>query len=76
MPASSAYNYVTANPTASLSTVVDFVPVVGNLNAGIESVTGRRLEPWERAVPGGAILGGTAVKGASLRRIQIMLDIW
>ncbi|WP_369683866.1 RNase A-like domain-containing protein [Salipaludibacillus sp. LMS25] len=69
--ASSAYNYVTENPAASLSAVVDFVPVVGNLKAGIEAatgydpLTGRRLEPWERAVSGGAILGGAAVKGAS-----------
>ncbi|MCR6108678.1 hypothetical protein HXA34_20495 [Salipaludibacillus agaradhaerens] len=69
--ASSAYNYVTENPAASLSTIVDFVPVVGNLKAGIEAatgydpLTGRRLEPWERAVAGGAILGGAAVKGAS-----------
>ncbi|WP_369683819.1 pre-toxin TG domain-containing protein [Salipaludibacillus sp. LMS25] len=39
------------NAAASLYTVVDFVPVVGNLKAGIEAatgydpLTGRRLEP-------------------------------
>jgi hypothetical protein len=53
------------------SAVLDFIPVVGNIKAGVEAVigkdliTGRELEDWERALAGAAIMGGPVVKGAS-----------
>ncbi|MED4172384.1 T7SS effector LXG polymorphic toxin [Halalkalibacterium halodurans] len=53
------------------SAVLDFIPVVGNIKAGVEAVigkdliTGRELEDWERALAGAAIMGGPIVKGAS-----------
>ncbi|WP_342559048.1 pre-toxin TG domain-containing protein [Metasolibacillus sp. FSL K6-0083] len=53
-----------------LSIGVDFIPVVGNLKAGIEAVigidpiTGRKLSTAERAIAGAAIIGGPLVKGA------------
>ncbi|MED4164521.1 T7SS effector LXG polymorphic toxin [Halalkalibacterium halodurans] len=53
------------------SAVLDFIPVVGNIKAGVEAVigkdliTGRELEDWERALAGAAIIGGPVVKGAS-----------
>ncbi|WP_342559046.1 pre-toxin TG domain-containing protein [Metasolibacillus sp. FSL K6-0083] len=52
-----------------LSIGVDFIPVVGNLKAGIEAVigidpiTGRKLSTAERAIAGAAIIGGPLVKG-------------
>ncbi|WP_342472633.1 pre-toxin TG domain-containing protein [Metasolibacillus sp. FSL H7-0170] len=53
-----------------LSIGVDFIPIVGNLKAGIEAVigidpiTGRKLSTAERAIVGAAIIGGPLVKGA------------
>ncbi|WP_342472636.1 DNA/RNA non-specific endonuclease [Metasolibacillus sp. FSL H7-0170] len=53
-----------------LSIGVDFIPIVGNLKAGIEAVigidpiTGRKLSTAERAIAGAAIIGGPLVKGA------------
>ncbi|WP_342559067.1 DNA/RNA non-specific endonuclease [Metasolibacillus sp. FSL K6-0083] len=53
-----------------LSIGVDFIPVVGNLKAGIEAVIGidpiigRKLSTAERAIAGAAIIGGPLVKGA------------
>ncbi|WP_342472630.1 pre-toxin TG domain-containing protein [Metasolibacillus sp. FSL H7-0170] len=53
-----------------LSIGVDFIPIVGNLKAGIEAVigidpiTGRKLSTTERAIAGVAIIGGPLVKGA------------
>ncbi|WP_342472614.1 pre-toxin TG domain-containing protein [Metasolibacillus sp. FSL H7-0170] len=52
-----------------LSIGVDFIPIVGNLKAGIEAVigidpiTGRKLSTAERAMAGAAIIGGPLVKG-------------
>ncbi|ATP40196.1 hypothetical protein CSE16_09145 [Solibacillus sp. R5-41] len=52
------------------SAVLDFVPVIGNIKAGIEIATGkemftnRKLENWERGVGFAAVFGGGLVKGA------------
>ncbi|MGN4124587.1 ADP-ribosyltransferase [Lysinibacillus sphaericus] len=54
----------------TISTAVDFIPIVGNVKAAYEVVvgkdpfTGKKLAPWERAVSAAAIVGGPAVKGA------------
>ncbi|WYU49949.1 T7SS effector LXG polymorphic toxin [Bacillus sp. FSL K6-0047] len=53
------------------STILDFIPVVGNIKSGVEAVigkdliTGRELEEWERYLAGAAIIGGPIVKGTS-----------
>ncbi|MDY7223745.1 T7SS effector LXG polymorphic toxin [Halalkalibacterium halodurans] len=53
------------------SAVLDFIPVVGNIKAGVEAltgkdlITGRELEDWERYLAAGSIVGGPIVKGAS-----------
>lgn len=52
----------------TLSAVADFIPVVGNIKAGIEVaigkdlITGRKMETWERGVGFAAVFGGGLVK--------------
>ena len=54
----------------TLSAIVDFIPVVGNIKSGIEIaigrdlITKRKLEDWERGVGFAAVFGGGLVKGA------------
>lgn len=53
------------------STILDFIPVVGNIKSGIEAftgkdlITGRELEEWEQYLAMGSIVGGPFVKGIS-----------
>ncbi|MCM3714439.1 polymorphic toxin type 8 domain-containing protein [Alkalihalobacillus oceani] len=53
------------------SAILDFLPFVGNIKAGVEAltgkdaITGRHLEGWERALAGAAIIGGPLAKGVS-----------
>lgn len=53
-----------------VSAALDFIPVVGNIKSGIEAITGvdpitgRKLETWERAVSAAGIVGGPLAKGA------------
>ncbi|ATP40173.1 hypothetical protein CSE16_09005 [Solibacillus sp. R5-41] len=55
---------------SAASAILDFVPIVGNIKAGIEIATGkemftnRKLETWERGVGVAAVFGGGLVKGA------------
>ncbi|WP_412766282.1 pre-toxin TG domain-containing protein [Sutcliffiella cohnii] len=51
----------------TVSAILDFLPLIGNLKAaseaylGYDPLTGRKLENWERGVAAAAILGGGAV---------------
>ncbi len=55
---------------SAASAILDFIPVIGNIKAGIEIATGkemftkRKLETWERGVGVAAVFGGGLVKGA------------
>ncbi|WP_416150203.1 pre-toxin TG domain-containing protein [Salipaludibacillus sp. HK11] len=56
--------YIKENPRESVSTVADFIPILGNVKAGQETVTGvdaisgYELEPWQRWISGAGIIGG------------------
>ncbi|WP_078576500.1 T7SS effector LXG polymorphic toxin [Salipaludibacillus agaradhaerens] len=58
------------NPAEGISMGADFTPVVSNLKAGYETVwgvdpiTGRELETWERVLAGASVIGGPLLKGA------------
>ncbi|MFA9560387.1 pre-toxin TG domain-containing protein [Evansella sp. AB-rgal1] len=62
------YNSVKDNPRQAVSTVADFVPIVGNIKGGMEAlsgkdyITGYEFEHWERGVAAAAIFGGGIAK--------------